>query len=55
MLKVATNGSITDKNFMIQILNNLSEEYDVISDGLENPLILSDPDSFRIINDKLNH
>ena len=31
-------GSVTDKDFMIQVLNNLHEEYDVILYGLKSCL-----------------
>ena len=31
-------GSISDKDFMIQVLNNFPEDYDKILNGLENCL-----------------
>ena len=42
MGKFGLNGSVTDKKFMILILNNLPEEYDVIFDGLKNCLTASE-------------
>ena len=34
-------GKITDEDFIMHVLNNLPEEYDVILDGHENHLFLS--------------
>ena len=44
MSKFGSKGSITDKDFMINVLNNLVEEYDVILDGLENQMTLTGAD-----------
>ena len=36
-------GNITDKDFIIHVLNNVPKEYDVILDGLENyPTVMGD-------------
>ena len=50
-------GNLTDENFMIHVLNNLPQEYDVILDRLENHLTLSSNDALMIevIKGKLNH
>ena len=50
-------GSITVKDFMIHILNNLPKEYDIILDGLENHLTATGNNVLRIdmIRKKLNH
>ena len=47
----------TDEDFMIHVMNNLHEEYDVIRDGLENCLTLNSDDALTIefILEKLNH
>ena len=53
------NSKMSDKKFMVKVLNNLTPEYDVILDGLENRLELdpSDPNALTIdaIRDKLNN
>ena len=51
------NGSITDEDFMIHILNNLPEDYDVILKGLENHLTATWDDALTInvIQRRLNH
>ena len=41
MGKLDQKGSITDKDFMIHILNNFPKEYDAIFDWLENHLTVS--------------
>ena len=50
-------GSITDEGFMIPVLNNFPEKYDVILDGLGNCLMMSGDDALtiEIIRVKLNH
>ena len=47
---------ITDEDFMIDILNILSKQYDVILDGLENRLTASEDNALTIevIGEKLN-
>ena len=40
--------SITDEDFMIHVLNNLPEEYDVILEGLEKCLAFSGDDELTI-------
>ena len=50
-------GSITDKDFVIHVLNNLPEEYEIILNGLKNRLMASG-DIVLMINvicKKLNH
>ena len=42
---IDSSSSISDKDFMVKILNNLPEEYDTILDGLENRLTLDASDS----------
>ena len=56
MNKFRQKGNITDKDFMIHILNNLPEEYNVIPDGLENCLTATRDDVLAIdaICKKLN-
>ena len=33
--KFSNKGNVSDKNFMIHVLNNLPKEYDLLLDGLE--------------------
>ena len=51
------NGSISDEDFMILVLNNLSKEYNGILDELERHLTLSGDDALiiEVIKDKLKH
>ena len=51
------NGSITDEDFMIHVLNNLPKENDEVLDGLENCLMASGYNvlPIDIIWEKLNH
>ena len=54
MSKFRLKGNITDENVMLQLLNNLPEEYDVILDNhlsssRENALTI------KVICEKLNH
>ena len=39
MTKFGQKGNVSDKDFMIHVLDNLPEEYDMILDGLENGLM----------------
>ena len=50
-------GNVSDEDFMIHVLNNLPEEYDVILDGLENHLTATRDDALTIdsIRKKFNH
>ena len=52
-------SAMSDRDFMVKILNNLPPEYDVILDGLENRLILDESDSNALtiesIRDKINN
>ena len=42
---IDSSAAISDKEFMVKILNNLPSEYDTILDGLENRLTLDPSDS----------
>ena len=57
MTKFSQKGNVSDKDFMIHILNNLLEEYDVIFNGLENHLIATGENALTIdsIHEKPNH
>ena len=57
MTKFRQKGSVSDEDFMIHVLNNLPEEYDVILDGLENRLMATRENALMIdsICEKLNH
>ena len=57
MIEFGKKGNISDKDFMIHILNNLPEEYDIILDGLENCLTAMGENALTIdaIRKKLNH
>ena len=48
MIKFRLKGNITDDDFMIHILNNFPEEYDVILNGMESYLTSTDPDALTI-------
>ena len=50
-------GNVSDEDFMIYLLNNLSKEYDVILNGLENCLMATGENALTIdsIHEKLNH
>jgi len=56
---IDSSSAMSDKDFMVKVLNNLPSEYDVILDGLENRLTLdqSDPNTLTIenIREKLNN
>ena len=58
MDSISLSSKMSDQDFMIHILNNLPESYDVILDGMESRLMLpdSDPNKLTIenIRDKLN-
>ena len=57
MNKFGQKGNISNKNFMIHVLNNFLEEYDVVLDGLENCLTMTGDDAVTInlIREILNH
>ena len=57
MTKFRQSGNVFDEDFMIHVLNNLPEEYDVILDGLENRLMATGENALTIdsICEKLNH
>ena len=58
MDSISLSSKMSDQDYMIHILNNLPESYDVILDGMESRLMLpdSDPNKLTIenIRDKLN-
>jgi len=55
---IDSTSAMSEKDFMVKILNNLPSEYDVILDGLENRLTLDDADNDKLtvedIREKLN-
>ena len=57
MTKFGQKGNISDEDFMIHILNNLPEEYDVILDRLKNHLTVTRENALTIdlIHEKLHH
>ena len=57
MNEFGQKGSVSDEDFMIHVLNNLPNEYDVILDGLENRLMATGENALTInsIHEKLNH
>ena len=57
MTKFGQKGNVSDEDFMIHVLNNLPEEYNVILDGLENCLTATRENALTIdlIHEKLNH
>ena len=59
MDKISLTAKMTDQDFMIHVLNNLTEEYDVILDGMESKLMLGDNDPNKLtieeIRAKLNN
>ena len=57
MNKFRQKGSMTDEDFMIHILNNLPEEYDVILDALDSCLMVTRDDvlTINVIHEKSNH
>ena len=56
-LKFGLKGNVNDEDFLIHVLNNLPNEYDVILDGFENHVTLSGDDSLTIevICEKFKH
>ena len=57
MTKFGQKGNLSDEDFMIHVLNNLPEEYNVILDGLKNRLMATGENALTIdlICEKLNH
>lgn len=59
MDNISITARMTDVDFMIHILNNLPEDYDVVLDGLESRLMLKDGDPNKLtiedVRDKLNN
>ena len=57
MNEFGNKGNVSNKDFMIHVLNNLSEEYDIILNGLENHLTATGDDALTVdsIRKKLNH
>ena len=48
MNEFCQKGNVSDEDFMIHILNNLSEEYDVVLNGLENRQTATGDDALTI-------
>ena len=57
MKEFGQNGNVSDEDFMIHVLNNLPEEYDVIFKRLENHLMATGDDALTtdLICEKLYH
>ena len=57
MNKFCLKDSITDKDFMIHVLNNFPEDYNVILNGLENchPATGNKVLTIHVIHKKMNH
>ena len=57
MTEFGQKGNVSDEDFMIHVLNNLSKEHDVILDGLESCLMATGENALTIdsICKKLNH
>ena len=57
MTEFGQKGNVSDEDFMIHVLNNLPEKYNVILDGLENCLVATRENALTIdsIRTKLNH
>ena len=56
--KISISTKMSDEDFMIHVLNNLTEDYDVVLDGMESRLMLkeNDPNKLTIedVRDKLS-
>ena len=48
MNKISLSTQMSDQDFMIHVLNNLPEEYDVVLDGMESRLLLADSDPNKL-------
>ena len=59
MDNICLSTKMSDQDFLIHILNNLPEEYDVVLDGLESRLMLDESDKNKLtikdVQDKLNN
>ena len=57
MTEFGQKGIVSDKDFMIHVLNNLPKEYNLILNGLENHLTATGENALTIdsIHEKLNH
>ena len=57
MSEFSQKGSVSDEDFMINVLNNFPKEYNVILDGLENHLTATGENALNIdlFREKLNH
>ena len=55
--KFGLKGSISDKDFMINILNNLHKKYDIILNWLENCLTFNGDNAMmiKVIRETVNH
>ena len=42
--KISVSTNMPDEDFMVHVLNNLTEEYEVVLDGMESRLMLKDND-----------
>ena len=40
--KISVSTKMSDEDFMIHVLNNLTEDYDVVLDGMESRLMLNE-------------
>ena len=54
MIKFGQKGNVTDEDFMIHVLNNLPEEYDVILDRLENCLTATGENALQLMQFRKN-
>ena len=45
---ISLSTKMTDQDFMIHVLNNLPEQYDVVLDGMESRLMLKDEDPNKL-------
>ena len=46
--KISISTKMSDEDFMIHVLNNLTEDYDVVLDGLESRLMLNENDPNKL-------
>ena len=46
--KIKCANKIADKDFIIHVLNNLTEKYDVVLDGMERRLLLEEGGSNKL-------
>ena len=57
MREFSLNSSISEEDFVILILNDFPDEYNIMLDELENYLKSPSPDmlTLEVIHEKLNH